>query len=43
MLTPTLLVAVTVKVYEIPLVRPVTVTGEPLPLAVIAPGFEVTV
>ena len=33
---PTLFVAVTVKVYAVPLVRPVTVIGEVLPLAVTA-------
>ena len=40
---PTALVAVTVKVYGWPLVRPVTVIGEALPLAVIPLGLEVTV
>jgi hypothetical protein len=40
---PTLLVAVTVKVYAVPLVRPVTVMGEELPVAVREPGEEVTV
>jgi hypothetical protein len=37
------LVAVTVKVYEVPLVKPVIVIGESLPLAVIPPVLEVTV
>jgi hypothetical protein len=40
---PTALVAVTVKVYAVPLVRPVTVIGEDVPVAVIPPGEEVTV
>ena len=40
---PTALVAVTVKVYAVPLVRPVTVIGEAVPVAVIPPGTEVTV
>ncbi len=40
---PTLLVAVTVKVYAVPLVSPVTVIGEEPPLAVMPPGEEVTV
>jgi hypothetical protein len=40
---PTALVAVMVKVYEVPLVRPVTVIGEALPEAVTPPGLEVTV
>ena len=38
-----LLVAVTLKVYGVPLVRPVTVTGLLDPLAVMLPGLEVTV
>jgi hypothetical protein len=37
------LVAVTVKVYVVPFVKPVTVTGELAPDAVIPPGEEVTV
>ena len=40
---PTLLVAVTVKVYAVPLVRPVTVTGLDAPVPVRPPGLEVTV
>jgi hypothetical protein len=40
---PIAFVAVTVNVYETPLVRPVIVIGESLPLAVIPPGLEVTV
>jgi hypothetical protein len=40
---PTALVAVTVKVYAVPLASPVTVIGEAGPLAVNPPGDEVTV
>jgi hypothetical protein len=40
---PIALVAVTVKVYEVPTVSPVTVIGELAPLAVKPPGLEVTV
>jgi hypothetical protein len=40
---PTELVAVTVKVYAVPLVSPITVIGEDVPLAVKLPGEEVTV
>ena len=40
---PTLFVAVTVKVYAVPLVSPVTVIGEDVPVAVKLPGEEVTV
>jgi hypothetical protein len=36
-------VAVTVNVYAVPLVSPVTTIGEEAPLAVILPGLEVTV
>lgn len=39
---PTELVAVTVKVYEIPFVKPVTSIGEDTPEAVKLPGEEVT-
>jgi hypothetical protein len=39
---PAALVAVTLKVYEVPLVRAVTIMGEEPPLAVIPPGLEVT-
>ncbi len=42
-LVPTALVAVTEKVYAVPLVRPVTTNGEEVPVAVIPPGDEVTV
>jgi hypothetical protein len=42
-LVPTALVAVTVKVYGVPLVSPVTVTGELLPVPVMLPGEDVTV
>ena len=42
-LIPALLVAVTVKVYEVPLVSPVTVMGDAGPVAVMPPGDEVTV
>jgi hypothetical protein len=37
------LVAVTVNVYAVPLVRPVIVIGDALPLAVMLPGEDVTV
>jgi hypothetical protein len=40
---PTLLVAVTVNVYAVPFVRPVTVRGDDAPLAVSPPGLEVAV
>lgn len=40
---PAELVAVTRKVYGVPLVRPVMVMGEPVPVAVMPPGTEVTV
>ena len=40
---PTELVAVTVNVYDVPFVRPVTVIGDDAPVAVNPPGFEVTV
>jgi hypothetical protein len=40
---PTLLVAVTVKVYGVPFVSPLTVRGLPVPVMVFAPGLEVTV
>jgi hypothetical protein len=42
-LVPVLLVAVTVKVYAVPLVKPVTVIGLPAPVAVTPPGLAVTV
>jgi hypothetical protein len=42
-LVPTALVAVTVKVYEVPDVKPVTVTGEDAAVPVIDPGDEVAV
>jgi hypothetical protein len=41
--TPAVFVAVTVKVYVVPLVRPVTVIGEEPPVAENPPGLEVTV
>ncbi len=40
---PAELVAVTVKVYASPLLRPVTVIGELAPVPVKPPGFAVTV
>jgi len=40
---PAALVAVTVKVYVVPLVRPVTISGEEPPVAVNPPGEDVTV
>ena len=40
---PTLLVAVTVKVYGVPLVNPLTVRGLLPPLPVTPPGVDVTV
>ncbi len=40
---PTLFVAVTVNVYAVPLVRPVTKIGLDAPLAVDPPGLDVTV
>ncbi len=40
---PTELVAVTVKVYAVPFVSPVTVNGEVTPLTEMFPGLEVTV
>jgi hypothetical protein len=40
---PTLLAAVTVKVYIVPFVSPLTVRGLPVPVVVFAPGLEVTV
>jgi hypothetical protein len=42
-LGPTLLLAVTVKVYAVPLVSPLTVRGLLAPVAVIPPGLDVTV
>jgi hypothetical protein len=42
-LVPTEFVAVTVNVYEVPFVSPVTVIGEAPPVAVNPPTFEVTV
>ena len=41
-LVPTALVAVTVKLYETPFVKPVTTIGEEPPVAV-CPSLEVTV
>jgi hypothetical protein len=40
---PTPLVAVTVKVYAVPLVSPLTTIGLPAPLPVKLPGVDVTV
>jgi hypothetical protein len=40
---PIALVAVTVNVYGMPLVKPITVIGEVLLALVIPPGLEVTV
>jgi len=40
---PRELVAVTVKVYAVPLVSPITVIGDDVPVAVKLPGEEVTV
>ena len=40
---PIAFVALTVKVYAVPFVRPVTVIGLAAPVAVIVPGLEVTV
>jgi len=40
---PALFVAVTVKVYAVPLASPVTVIGDAGPVAVTPPGDEVTV
>ena len=40
---PAALVAITVNVYVVPLVRPVKVTGEAPPVAVAPPGLAVTV
>jgi hypothetical protein len=37
------LVAVTVKVYAVPFVKPLTVIGEEAPVPVTPPGLEVTV
>ena len=42
-LVPTALVAVTVNVYEVPFVNPVTVIGEFPPVTINPPTFEVTV
>lgn len=41
--TPYEVVAVTVNVYAVPLLRPVTTIGEDEPLAVAPPGLAVTV
>lgn len=40
---PAPLVALTLKVYEVPLVRPLTVTGDDVPVAVMQPGVDVAV
>ena len=40
---PTELLALTVNVYAVPLLSPVTVIGDAFPVATIDPGLEVTV
>ena len=40
---PAVLVAVTVKVYAVPFVSPLTVMGLTVPVAVFPPGMDVTV
>jgi hypothetical protein len=40
---PTAFVAVTVNVYDVPAVKPLTVIGDELPVAVTLPGLDVTV
>ena len=40
---PIELVALTVNVYAVPLVNPVTKMGEPIPVPVTPPGLDVTV
>jgi hypothetical protein len=40
---PTALVAVTVNVYGVPVVKPVTTIGDDVPVAVMPPGLDVTV
>jgi hypothetical protein len=40
---PVAFVALTVKVYAVPVVNPVTVIGEDAPLPVKPPGLDVTV
>jgi hypothetical protein len=42
-LVPTAFVAVTVNVYAVPFVKPVTVIGLDVPVAIMLPGFDVTV
>ena len=42
-LEPLAFLAVTVKVYAVPLVRPVTTSGLAAPVVVKLPGFDVTV
>jgi hypothetical protein len=42
-LLPVAFVAITVKVYAVPLVSPVTIIGLAVPVLVILPGVEVTV
>ena len=41
--SPSAFTALTVKVYAVPFARPVTVMGEAVPDAGMAPGLEVTV
>ena len=40
---PTAFVAITVKVYAVPFVKPVTFMGDVAPVAVMPPGLDVTV
>jgi hypothetical protein len=40
---PEALLALTLKVYAVQRVKPVTVTGEPAPVAVMQPGVDVAV
>jgi hypothetical protein len=42
-LLPNAFVAITVNVYAVPLVSPLTVTGDVAPVPVKPPGFDVTV
>jgi hypothetical protein len=42
-LVPALFVAVTAKVYAVPLARPLSVIAEPEPVATNPPGLDVTV
>jgi hypothetical protein len=40
---PAPVVAFTLNVYEVPFVRPLTVTGDDVPVAVMQPGVDVAV